>query len=47
MTPDEEQLIRWMLEHGIPEAQAFLSQLEKAKATAGVVLAVARASISL
>jgi hypothetical protein len=34
LTPDEEQLIRWMLEHGAPEAQAFLSQLEKAKATA-------------
>src|SRR5271165_3539230 len=34
LTPDEEQLIRWMLEHGTPEAQAFLSQLEKAKVTA-------------
>jgi hypothetical protein len=34
LTPDEEHLIRWMLEHGTPEAQAFLSQLQKAKATA-------------
>jgi hypothetical protein len=33
LTPDEEQLIRWMLEPGTPEAQAFLWQLEKAKAT--------------
>ena len=33
LTSDEKQLIRWMLEHGNPEAQAFLSQLEKAKAT--------------
>ena len=29
----EEQLIRWMLENGSPEARGFLSQLEKAKAT--------------
>src|SRR5208283_5229999 len=34
LTPDEELLIRWMLEHGTPAAKAFLSQLEKAKATA-------------
>jgi hypothetical protein len=34
LTPDEQQLIRWMLEHGTPEAPAFLSQLEMAKATA-------------
>ena len=33
LTSDERQLIRSMLEHGSPEAQAFLSQLEKAKAT--------------
>src|ERR1035437_2707824 len=33
LTPDETQLIRWMLEHGKPEAQAFLPQLETAKAT--------------
>jgi hypothetical protein len=34
LTPEEEQLIRWMLEHGNPGAQAFVSQLERAKATA-------------
>lgn len=34
LTSDEEQLIRWMLEHGTSEAQPFLSQLEKAKVTA-------------
>ncbi len=34
LTPDEEQLIRWMLEHGAPEAKVFLPQLEKARATA-------------
>ena len=34
LLPDEEQLIRWMLAHGTPEAQEFLSQLAKAKATA-------------
>jgi hypothetical protein len=33
LTQDETQLIRWMLEHGNPEAQAFLPQLERAKAT--------------
>jgi hypothetical protein len=33
LTPDETQLIRWMLEHGNPEAQVFIPQLEKAKAT--------------
>lgn len=33
LTPVEEQLIRWMLEHGNPDAGAFLSQLEKAQAT--------------
>jgi hypothetical protein len=34
LTLEEEQLIRWMLEHGTSEAQAFVSQLEKAKADA-------------
>jgi len=34
LTPDEEHLIRWMLVQGSPEAQAFLPQLERAKATA-------------
>ena len=29
----EEQLVRWMLEHGEPSARTFLTQLEKAKAT--------------
>lgn len=33
LTSHEKQLIRWLLEHGNPEAQLFLSQLEKAKAT--------------
>jgi hypothetical protein len=33
LTSSEEQLIRWMLENGIPEARAFLSQLEKAQVT--------------
>jgi hypothetical protein len=33
LTPAEEQLIRWMLEHGNPEARAFLPQLEKAQVT--------------
>jgi hypothetical protein len=34
LTLEEAQLIRWMLEHGNTEAQTFLSQLERAKATA-------------
>lgn len=34
LTLAEEQLIRWMLEHGTLEARGFLSQLEKAKVTA-------------
>jgi hypothetical protein len=34
LTPDELHLIRWMLEQGNPEAQAFLPQLDKASATA-------------
>ena len=33
LTPDESHLIRWMLEHGNAEAEAFLSQLEMAKAS--------------
>jgi hypothetical protein len=33
LTSTEEQLIRWMLDHGNPEAQDFLPQLEKAKVT--------------
>ena len=33
LTPEESDLIRWMLEHGNPEAEAFLPQLEKANAT--------------
>jgi hypothetical protein len=33
LTPEEADLIRWMLEHGNPEAKAFLPQLEKANAT--------------
>ncbi|MGC2660871.1 MAG: hypothetical protein WA324_23190, partial [Bryobacteraceae bacterium] len=33
LTLIEEQLIRWMLDHGKAEAQAFLPQLEKAQVT--------------
>ena len=33
LTPAEEQLIRWMLENGNPEAPAFLPQLQKAEVT--------------
>jgi hypothetical protein len=33
LTSAEEQLIRWMLEHGNHEARAFLPQLEKARVT--------------
>ena len=33
LTQTEEQLIRWMLEHGKPEARAFLRQLDKAQVT--------------
>ena len=33
LTSAEEQLVRWMLEHGKPEARAFLPQLERAQVT--------------
>jgi hypothetical protein len=33
LTGAEEQLIRWMLEKGKPEAKAFLSQLDQARVT--------------
>jgi hypothetical protein len=33
LTPIEEQLIRWMLDHGKAAARAFLPQLEKAHVT--------------
>ena len=33
LTPREESLIRWMLEHGHPGARAFLPQLEQASVT--------------
>jgi hypothetical protein len=33
LRPVEEQLIRWMLNHGKAEAGAFLPQLEKAQVT--------------
>ena len=33
LTSAEEQLVRWMLEHGKPEAMAFLPQLERAQVT--------------
>lgn len=30
LTPEERRLARWMLEHGAPEAPAFLPHLERA-----------------
>src|SRR5688572_958695 len=33
LTPHERRLARWMLEHGSPEAAAFLSQLDEAEVT--------------
>jgi len=33
LTSAEEQLIRWLLEHGNPEARDFLPQLGKAQVT--------------
>ena len=33
LTDAEQQLIRWMLEHGEPEAKNFLPQLEQAQVT--------------
>jgi hypothetical protein len=33
LTAAEEQLVRWMLEHGKPGARGFLPQLEKAQVT--------------
>ena len=33
LTDAEKHLIRWMLEHGTPEAKSFLPQLEKAQVT--------------
>jgi hypothetical protein len=33
LTAAEADLIRWMLEHGAPEARAFLPQLQKAQVT--------------
>ncbi len=33
LTPAEQRLARWMLEHGTPEARVFLSQLELAEVT--------------
>ena len=34
LTEKERQLAYWMLEHGVPEAKAFVPQLENAQATA-------------
>jgi hypothetical protein len=31
LTSEEHRLVRWMLEHGTPEAKAFLPQLERAR----------------
>ena len=33
LTEHERRLVRWMLEHGSPEAAAFLPQLDEAEAT--------------
>jgi hypothetical protein len=33
LTDHELRLVRWMLEHGSPEAAAFLSQLDQAEVT--------------
>src|SRR5580693_5152312 len=33
MLIEEKNLVRWMLEHGKPEAKNFLSQLDKAEVT--------------
>jgi hypothetical protein len=33
LTQQERALARWMLQHGVPEAQPFLTQLERAEAT--------------
>jgi hypothetical protein len=33
LTSAEEQLVLWMLQHGKPEALAFLPQLERARVT--------------
>jgi len=33
LSDDERQLVRWMLEHGGPEAAAFLPQLDHAEVT--------------
>lgn len=34
MAAEEERLVRWMLEHGDPEAKLFLPQLELVRVTA-------------
>src|SRR5688572_2688475 len=33
LTPSERHLVRWMLEHGGPDAQQFLPQLERVRVT--------------
>jgi len=33
LTPHEQRLVRWMLEHGKPDAASLLPQLERAKVT--------------
>lgn len=33
MTPTEKALVRWMLDHGQPEARGYLDQLEIARVT--------------
>jgi len=46
LTPSERRLAHWMLKHGSAEAATFLSQLENAEVTRGVVLAAVAVSIS-
>ena len=33
LTSEEYALVRWMLEHGEPEARSFISQLDRAEVT--------------
>lgn len=36
LADQERSLVRWMLEHGKPEARTFLDQLDRAEVTANV-----------
>jgi hypothetical protein len=33
LTPEELELLNWLLEHGLPEAKTFVPQIEKIRAT--------------